>query len=157
MAAAVEIMQERLMGENTQDGRHHPKLADGFAEADAALEAWARWARSALAGLSWPAVTLIGRVMDFGVTVTASRGGSAHPVEVDELCELVERAIMRLREVERRVVVMHYLNWQPMETAARRCHMSSGRFRTLLHRARRSVADYLNGAREKIALQQKGR
>lgn len=157
MAAAVDIMRERLMSENGEDGRHHPKLADGFAEADAALEAWARWARSALSGMGWPAMTLIARVIRWGATGAASGGGATHPLEVDELCELVEKAVMRLKEIERTVVVTHYLQWTPIETGARRCHMSSGRFRTLLHRARRSVADYLDGAREKIALQQKGR
>lgn len=155
MAAAAEIMRETLMSENTEDRRHRPKLADGFAEADAALEAWARWARSALAGIGWPAMTLTARVIKFGATGAASGGGApVHPLEVDELCELVEKAVMRLKEIERTVVVTHYLNWTPIEAGARRCHMSAGRFRVILHRARRSVADYLEGAREKIALQQ---
>ena len=152
MAAAAEIMREKVMSiENVADRRHRPRLVGGAAEIDAALEAWARWARSALAGLGWPAMTLAARVIEFVVMGAASRSApSAHPVEVDQLCELVERAVMRLKETERRVIVAHYLTWSPVEAAARRCHMSPGRFRTVLHAARRSVGDYLGGIRDHL-------
>ncbi|MDB6104066.1 MAG: hypothetical protein JWO52_4065 [Gammaproteobacteria bacterium] len=115
-------------------------------EADVALEAWARWARSALSGLGWAPRTLLARVIEFGAFGAASRGGMAS-LEADELCELVERAVMRLKDIERKVIVTRYLFWQPIEVSARYCRMSTGRFRTVLSAARRSVGDYLEGSK----------
>jgi len=132
----------------TLDGRHRPQLRGELAEVDAALEAWARWAKTALAGLSWPSLTIIARVIEFGAMGAAARGASpVHPLEVDELCELVERAVMRLTTIERRVIVHQYLHWQPIDVSARHCDMTAGRFRVILHRARRSIGDYLDGAK----------
>jgi DNA-directed RNA polymerase specialized sigma24 family protein len=59
---------------------------------------------------------------------------------MSELVQATERAVLRLKAIERKVVVKHYLYWQPVEVSARYCHMSPGRFRTLLHRARRSIS-----------------
>lgn len=121
-------------------------LEKNSSEADVALEAWARWARSALSNLGWAPRTLLARVIEFGAFGAASRGGAA-VLEADELCERVERAVMRLKAIERKVIVTHYLYWQPLEVSARYCGMSKGRFRTLLSSARRSVGDYLDGSK----------
>jgi hypothetical protein len=128
-----------------------------MAETDAALETWASWAKSALAGLGWPQMTLLARIIEFGVMGAGQHYGGATPIvfiEYDELCATVESAVMRLKLVERNVVVKHYLYWQPIEVSARHLEMSPGRFRTILHRSRRSIKDYLDG--RKIALQQTG-
>lgn len=121
------------------------RLEGQMAEVDAALEAWARWAHSALSGLGWPAWTVIARVMEFGVNGAAHRHSAV--CAPDEFCETVERAVIRLKAIERRVILEHYFTWQPVEITSKRCHMTAGRFRTVLHRARRSVGDYLDGAR----------
>lgn len=147
--SSIPVPRARPLVSVVVDRRRKPDLGD-MGEVDVALEAWARWARSALSGMGWPPMTLLARVIAHGVTGAASR--SAMALEADELCELVERGIMRLKEIERTVLVRHYLHWEPIEVASRHCHMSAGRFRTVLHRARRSVRDFMDGA--KIALQQ---
>lgn len=138
--------------ETRLDGRNHPKLEGVGADADVALEVWARWAKRILGELGWPAWTLIARVIEFGVNGAAARNGTAGQIEADGLCEMVERIVMRLKEIDRRVIVMQYMRWQPVEVSARQCSMTPGRFRTVLHRARRDVGLCLEGA--KIALQQ---
>lgn len=135
-----------------QDGRNHPRLDGINADADVALEAWARWAKRVLGELGWPAWTLVARVIEFGVSGAAARNGIAGQIEADNLCEMVERIVMRLKEIDRRVVVLQYMRWQPIEVSARQCSMTPGRFRTVLCRARREVGHCLEGAR--IALQQ---
>lgn len=114
---------------------------EGCAEVDAILEAWARWGRSLLAGIGWPVWTLLARVMEQGFTGAAQKG--AHVFEVDEAMEMVEQAVLRLSEIERRVITKHYLFWQPPEVSARYCGVSYAHFRVILNRARRSVRDYL--------------
>lgn len=116
-------------------------------EVDIALEAWARWAKQALSGLGWPAVSLLARVIEYGVRGAAQTSG-VRLVEVDSLCEMVDRAIvLRLKLKERRVLVTWYTQWSPRETAAEACGVTPEHFRVILHRARRSVADFLEGAR----------
>ena len=134
------------------DGRHHPKLEGVASEADVALEAWARWAKRILGELGWPAWTLVARVIEFGVSGAAARNGMATLLEADQLCEMVERIVMRLRVGDRQVIVLQYLHWQPIEVSARQCSMTPGGFRVALCRARREVGHCLEGA--KIALQQ---
>jgi hypothetical protein len=121
------------------------KPSDGLEDVDAALEAWARWGRSGLSGIGWSSWTLLARVIEQGFTGAAQKGGCVF--EVDEAMELVERAVLRLAEIERRVICEYYLRWQPPEITAQRCHMSYGHFRVVLNRARRRIRDYLEGAR----------
>lgn len=115
-------------------------------EVDAALEAWARWAKSALREVGWTSVNILAKVIKFGVCGAANHAG-IKLVEVDELCELVDKALLRLSEDERRVVMVSYFYYQPTEASAKQCHLSVGNFRLLLHKARRSVSDFLEGAR----------
>lgn len=110
--------------------------------ADAALEAWARWAHDGMKALGWPPVTILARLAAEGFH------GAAQGTPVAELPEGVERtekAVLRLPERERRVVVAHYLHWEPIEASARRCRCSVSQFRQSLNRARREVAAFLEG------------
>ncbi len=122
-----------------------PVIRERMVEVDAALEAWARWGRRILQDIGWPAVTLLARVMEGGIVGAAQKGSRVF--EVDDAMELVERAVLRLPERERLVVVKHYTYSQPVEVSARYCHMHPSTFRSILHRARRSIRDYLDGAR----------
>jgi hypothetical protein len=47
-----------------------PELSD----ADAALEHWAAWAKSALSSIGWPPRTLLARIIECGVLGAAQRG-----------------------------------------------------------------------------------
>jgi len=134
------------------DGRNHPKLEGVAGEADVALEAWARWAKQVLGNLGWPPWTLIAKVIEFGVYGAAARGGMSSQHDSDQFCECVEKIVMQLRQEDREVIVMQYMRWQPIEVSSKLCGMSPGRFRTVLHRARREVGHRLEGI--KIALQQ---
>ena len=110
---------------------------------DAALEAWAKWAYQGSKQLGWPSVSILGRLATEGFT------GAAHTAHIPDMPESVlatERALLRLSPVDRSVVVKHYVQWEPVEISARRCHLTSATFRTRLHRARSEVAAYLEGA-----------
>lgn len=124
-----------------------PHLEGKTAAVDAALEAWARWARSALSEIGWPHHTILARVIESGVTGAAQRGG--HPVERDSICEAVERAMLRLPDKEKRVLVRWYMHWEPLAVSAETMGITDNQFRVVLHRARRSVADYIEGASDK--------
>ena len=115
-------------------------INDNLAHIDVALETWARWVKDGVNG--WPMMTILARIAEQGFTGAAQRGPMP---EMPEAILLVERAVLRLKAIERKVIVKHYVHWQPVEVSARYCKMSSGRFRTVLHAARRSVGDYMEG------------
>lgn len=116
-------------------------LKGDMAHIDALLEQWARWGKSG-AALGWPPRTVLAKVIEQGFAGAAQPGPMP---EMDEAVQAVERAVLRLQEIDRKVVVKHYTYWQPVEVSARYCKMSPGRFRTVLHRARRRISDYLEG------------
>lgn len=121
-----------------------------MADVHAALEQWASWVKSALAGIGWPEKTLLARVIEYGALGAAQQyHGSlvlvGTMVEYDEMCAWVEAAIMRLPMEERNVIVRVYLHWEPAERSARQLGISANCLYTRLHRARRSVKDYLDG------------
>lgn len=125
---------------------HEPELAD----ADAALEHWAAWAKSALKSMGWPPRTLLARIIECGVLGAAQSGSGmllvvGSMVEYDELCAWVEAAVMRLTLTERNVIVRAYMHFETPEASARELEMSASNFRQILYRARRSVRDYLDG------------
>jgi DNA-directed RNA polymerase specialized sigma24 family protein len=123
-------------------------VSDQYAHVDAALEVWARVARDSFHGIGWPARTLLARVIEQGAN------GAAHSAGVStscwpELAEQVERAILRLGDIRRQVVVTHALYGQPAEVCARYCRMTIPRYRTLLAQCRRSIGDYLAGCSDR--------
>lgn len=112
--------------------------------AHAALEMWSRWARSAFVG--WPTSSIIARMIKLGA-------GAAHvltgptALERDELCERIDRAVSRLDETEREVIVRTYLGRDTAQITAQKCCLTYQYYRQLLSRARQRVGDYLAGAK----------
>lgn len=129
------------------DGEYMARAKD---EVDVALEAWARWARSAFDGIGWPAVSMIARIIKYGVRGAAHQAG-LKALEIDEVCEMVDRALLRLDEDERAVVVRQYFYHETLAATAKSCHIGYERARKLFVRGRRSVADYLEGAKLRYA------
>lgn len=117
------------------------RLGEQLAYVDHRLEAWARWIKEGASALGWPAVTLLARVAEQGFTGAAQRGPLP---EMSEDIVRTERAVLKLKAIERKVLVKHYCHWQAVEVSARYCHMSPNRFRVILHRARQAVARELD-------------
>jgi DNA-directed RNA polymerase specialized sigma24 family protein len=83
---------------------------------------------------------MLAKVAEQGFTGAAQRG----PVpEMGNQVEVVELAVLKLKPLERKVVIKHYIHWEPIEVSARRCRMSPNRFRTVLNRAKGLVAEWI--------------
>lgn len=119
-------------------------------EVDVALEAWVRWARRALAEIGWPQENIIARIVRYGARGAAQQGGM-RVLEVDELCELVDRALLRLKEDEREVLVRQYWYHETLKVTADQCKMSHDKVRKLWITGRRRIADFLDGAKLRYA------
>lgn len=120
-------------------------------DADVALEAWARWARSALSGLGFPCINIIGKIVELGIRGAAQTTG-IRLLEIDETCEIVDRAISRLDATERTVVIKTYLYNDAAQVTAKNCGLTYGYYRSVLCRARRRVRDFIEGASQKYVV-----
>ena len=120
-------------------------MRDDSREAHAALEAWARWAKSYLSGLGHSPINMVARFMEYGPM--RAGGFGPIPVEIDQTCEIVDRAISRLDDTEQEVIYRTYLCNDAADVTARKCRLTYGYYREVLKDARRRVGDYINGAK----------
>lgn len=123
-------------------------MRDDSREAHAALEVWARWAKSYLSGLGYSPINMIARFVEYGPM--RSGGFGPIPVEIDQTCEIVDRAIARLDEVEQEVIYRTYLENDAAQVTARKCRLTYGYYREVLKDARRRVGDYIAGAKKDV-------
>ena len=122
------------------------KVSKELAHVDYAIEVWARHVMGGLSHLGWPKRTLLARLIDQGPTGAAHVAGGAPVDSWPELVLIFERGVLRLKQIERKVLITHAFYNQPPEVSARYCCMSYGRYRTILHRVRRDLAAYLDGS-----------
>jgi hypothetical protein len=128
--------------------RERGHMRDESREAHAALEMWARWAKSYLSELGYSSVNMVARFMEYGPM--RSGGFGPAPVEIDSTCEVVDRAISRLDETEREVIYHTYLRNDAAQITARKCGLTYGYYREVLAKARQRVGDYINGAKTSV-------
>lgn len=120
-------------------------------EAHAALEMWARWAKSYLSGLGYSPANIIARLIEFGPLGAAGSFGPI-PVEIDVTCEIVDRAILRLDDTEREVIYRTYLFDDAAQVTAQKCGLTHRYYLDVLERAKARVGDYLAGASQRVAV-----
>lgn len=107
------------------------------------LEQWGkicadRWA-------PWPRSTLLGKVIEFGLSGAAQAG---RPVEaIPEEVAQTDGAVARLSVIDRRAVTTYYTRSESVEVCARRCGMRVRQFQNVLKRARWRIAYFLQDER----------
>lgn len=137
-ASVADVFSEYT---HLRDGRNRSRMADETKRIDALLAEWWRWGKGALAHLNYPSETLDSRVARLGFLGAAS--GSPLP-EWPWRVILTERAVLRLQQIDRSVIIEHYGHADDAIAAqARRRNMSAERFRKLLERARKRVRLHL--------------
>jgi DNA-directed RNA polymerase specialized sigma subunit len=111
----------------------------------AALELWARWSYSVLSAIGWPRSNIIARMIELGIRGAAQSAG-LRELEMDETCEKVDKAVRRLDETEREVIVRTYLGHaDASQVVAQNCGLTYQYYRQVLSRARQRVGDYMAG------------
>lgn len=123
-------------------------MRDESREAHAALEMWARWAKSYLSSLGYSSVNMVARFIEYGPLRSGNFGPA--PVETDSICETVDRSISRLDPTEREVIYRTYLENDAAQVTARKCGLTYGYYREVLAKARQRVGDYLIGAQHAV-------
>src|SRR5688572_23340017 len=111
-----------------------------IAYADERLDAWASWVKGRLN--AWPVRTLLGRIIEQGVSGAAQGTGS--DFMPDSILE-TDRAVAQLDALERRVIVEYYLSYASSEIKAARCGISRATFWRRLQRGQMSIFRHLKG------------
>lgn len=104
------------------------------------LEAWARWAKSNPELREYPEENWLYKWGKYG-TDGASQAGP--PVTMPEAIEIIERAVTKLGEIDRKVIDAYYLRWAPVAALAVKCRMREREFLNVLRRARFRVRCYV--------------
>ncbi len=124
-------------------------MRDDSREAHAALEAWARWAKSYLNGLGYSSTNIIARCIEYGPMGHSGSFGPI-PLEIDRTCEVVDKAVRRLDDTEREVIYRTYLKEDAAQVVAQKCGLTYGYYREVLAKARQRIGDYINGAKNAV-------
>ena len=111
------------------------------------LEQWGRWTKTSQQR-AWPTVTLLGRIIDQGVSGAAQ--GGKEPLLMPAHIEAVEIAILRLPARDREVVTAYYTLWEPPEVVARKVRMSRRQLKDALHRSRLRVGCYIDAIENRL-------
>lgn len=106
-----------------------------IAYADCALDAWASWVRELLRG--YPAATLLGRIIDQGVSGAAQSGHVLNGMPEQVLA--TDKAVAHLDVIEKHVVMVYYLTYADSEVKAEECGCSQRTFFRRVARAQKSV------------------
>lgn len=109
------------------------------------LEEWAKWAQSGLESISWPSVTLLGRMEEQGPTGASQQGSP--PITIPDEIAQVDTAVARLEPIDKGVIRAYYLSWAPPETLWMGCIgvRSAFGFRVILKRARWRIGEFIGG------------
>lgn len=112
-------------------------------EVHARLEEWARWAKdSGIAG--YPRQSLTEKAAKYGkLGIPQEPLHKPEPMMPDRVA-VVDAAISKLGEIDRGVVRLYYLNWEPTMVMARRMKMRARQFENVLRRARWRIMGYLD-------------
>lgn len=107
------------------------------------LEEWARWAKdSGIAG--YPRQSLTEKAATYGKLGIPQEPLHKPESMMPDHVAVIDAAISKLGDIERRVVQTYYLHWDTVENMARKHHMRVLQFQRVLRRARWRIMGYLD-------------
>jgi hypothetical protein len=109
----------------------------------ARLEEWAKWAKDpGIAG--YPHQSLTEKAATYGkLGIPQEPLHKMEPMMPDHVA-VIDAAICKLGDIDRRVVRSYYLKWEPVTVMARHHHMRVLQFQRVLRRARWRIMGFLD-------------
>lgn len=104
------------------------------------LEAWGAWAKDTEIR-AYPAVSYLGRWIEQGIDGAVQQGKP--PISMPDEIALVDAAVSRLGNIDKRAVQLYYIKWQPIDTLAKLMRMRPRQYQNVLRRARWRLAAYM--------------
>lgn len=111
----------------------------------ARLEEWAKWAKdSGIAG--YPKQSLTEKAAQYGkLGIPQESNFRTEPMMPDHVA-MVDAAICRLADLDRRVVKIYYMRWEAVSVMAWHLRMRERKFQHILQRARWRIMGYLDAS-----------
>ena len=139
--AACEI-EVREMVEDNKRRKSMNHMDPETKEIHLRLEEWARWAKDwGIAG--YPRQSLTEKAATYGKLGIPQEPLHKPEASMPDRVAVIDAAIAKLGDIDRRVVRMYYLNWEPTNVMARRMKMRERQFQNVLRRARWRISGYL--------------
>ncbi len=112
------------------------------------LEEWGRWAKDA--GIQgYPRQSITEKAAKYGkLGIPQEPLHKPEPMMPDHVA-LVDCAICKLGDIDKKAIRLYYMSWEPVEVLARRMHVNGMRvlqFQRVLHRARWRIMGFLDAA-----------
>ena len=136
----VAVMTVETLQISERDRRCANNMDPETREVHARLEGWARWACGEEIR-AWPAVTLLGRVIEQGASGAGQSGRP--PISMPDHIAHVDAAVAKLGAVDKLVIRIYYGPPDPVEAMARKAQMRVRQFQSVLRRARWRISGYL--------------
>ena len=137
MAACAEVVVSEA---ESRDKRRVNHMDPETRLVHSRLEAWGAWAKDAEVR-AWPAVTLLGRMIDQQAAGAAQQGRP--PIAMPDEIARTDAAVCRLNAIDKRAIQLYYIKWQPIESLAGKMEMRPRQYQNVLRRARWRLALFL--------------
>ena len=140
--AACEV----LVTEQIRDRRSMNNMDPETKAVHSRLEEWARWARdSGIAG--YPRQSLTEKAAQYGKLGIPQESNYRTEQLMPDHVAVIDAAICRLGDIDKRVVKTYYLRWDSLGSMARTMRMRERQFQLVLQRARWRIMGYLDAAK----------
>lgn len=134
---------EAIVSDGTRSSRSMNHMDPETKLVHARLEEWSKWAKDpGIAG--YPKQSLTEKAAQYGkLGIPQESNYRAEPSMPDHVA-VIDAAVCRLGDSERKVVQIYYLRWEPVSVMARRVSMRERQFQTVLQRARWRILGFLD-------------
>lgn len=107
------------------------------------IEEWSRWAKdTGIAG--YPRQSLTEKAAQYGKLGIPQESNHEAEAIMPERVAVVDAAIAKLGDIDRKVIRAYYLTWKPVSVLARRLNMRERQFYAVLRRARWRIAGFIS-------------
>ena len=142
----MAVAMRRLQTLDGYDGNRscRRRLSKDLVVVDERLMVWGKWARNDDYGVGWPALTILGRVIEQGADGATQQGRP--PISIPEPIAEVDAAVGRLNSDRRAVVFVRYVHFPSLAAEHQRSkiRMSKYRWDRNLKGAREQVKAYFD-------------
>lgn len=107
------------------------RLSEDLVVVDERLMAWGRWARNDGFGVGWPAITILGRVIEQGAEGSSQQGRP--PATIPEPIAQTDAAVGKLNADRRAVVFVRYVYFASLPSEYQRAKLRMSKYRWDAH------------------------
>ena len=107
------------------------------------LEAWGKWAKQP-GIMGYPTSSPTEKAARYGKLGIPQETNYKREPEMPDDIALIDAAVGRLGDIDKRAIKAYYTHWEPKEVLARKCGMRVRQFQNVLRRARWRIVIHMS-------------